>query len=104
MKQGTATFQLGSGRTLHIKEFKVQERVSFLDYMFGGCEIGVHIAIDFTLSNGHPQNPSSLHFLNQQTQSNQYTEAIRAVLEVLENYDSDKMFPVYGFGGILPNQ
>lgn len=30
----------------------MEERVSFLDYIFGGCEIGVHVAIDFTLSNG----------------------------------------------------
>ena len=45
-------------------DFRIEERVSFLDYIVGGCEIGVHVAIDFTASNGHPQNPSSLHYLN----------------------------------------
>jgi len=30
---------------------------------------------------------------------NDYTEAINAVLSILENYDNDKQFPVYGFGG-----
>lgn len=74
-----------------------------MDYIVGGCEIGVHVAIDFTASNGYPTSPSSLHYINQATQSNSYTQAIAAVLEILENYDSDKMFPVYGFGGILPD-
>lgn len=42
---------------------KVQPRVSFLDYIFGGCEINVHVAIDYTLSNGDPADPTSLHSL-----------------------------------------
>lgn len=33
---------------------------------------------------------------------NQYTEAISSVLNVLQDYDADSMFPVYGFGGKLP--
>jgi hypothetical protein len=35
-----------------LNNFKIEERVTFLDYVFGGCEIGVHVAVDFTLSNG----------------------------------------------------
>jgi len=46
---------LGNGDSLMIKNFEFSERVSFLDYIMGGCEIGVHIAIDFTLSNGDPK-------------------------------------------------
>ena len=45
------------------KNFKIEERVTFLDYVFGGCEIGVHVAIDFTLSNGAVNSPNSLHYL-----------------------------------------
>jgi hypothetical protein len=33
-----------------------------LDYIFGGCEIGLSIAIDFTLSNGAPEKHDSLHY------------------------------------------
>lgn len=88
---------------LFIEQFKSEERVSFLDYIFGGCEIGVHIAIDFTLSNGNPNDPQSLHYVNPRTNTNQYTEAIASVVGILENYDSDKMFPVYGFGGKPPD-
>lgn len=35
-----------------INNFVCQPRISFLDYLFGGCEIGVQIAIDYTMSNG----------------------------------------------------
>jgi len=71
-----------------------------LDYIFGGCEIGVHVAIDYTLSNGAANNPSSLHYLNKNR--NQYTDAINSVCTILQDYDSDNMFPVYGFGGQIP--
>ena len=33
-------------------------------------------------------------------QNNQYESAIFNVGQVVEPYDSDKMFPVFGFGGI----
>jgi hypothetical protein len=76
--------------------------VSFLDYIFGGCEISVHVAIDYTLSNGPVSDPSSLHFLNNQNFINEYTAAIQAVLGIIQDYDTDQMYPVYGFGGKLP--
>lgn len=59
-----------------------------MDYIFGGCEIGVHIAIDFTLSNGHPNDPNSLHYLSR-NKTNQYTEAISAVVDIIQDYDAD---------------
>lgn len=37
-------------------------RPSFLDYVRGGCEISVMVAIDFTASNGAPSLPTSLHY------------------------------------------
>ena len=36
-------------------------------------------------------------------QNNQYTNAIRAVGDIVQEYDSDKQFPAYGFGAKLPN-
>jgi len=54
-----------SGSMLKINDFALNERVSFLDYVMGGCEIGVHVAIDFTLSNGNPRSMQSLHYINQ---------------------------------------
>ena len=36
-------------------------------------------------------------------QSNQYTNGICAVGDIVQEYDSDKQFPAYGFGAKLPN-
>eukprot|EP00347_Sterkiella_histriomuscorum_P013311 403365203 len=41
--------------------------------------------------------PQSLHYLDSK---NQYQQAIHAVGSILEYYDNDRLFPVYGFGGI----
>ena len=68
--------------------------------MFGGCEIGLTIAIDFTLSNGRPDQPSSLHYLDMQ--KNEYLNAIRSVGQILQYYDTDKQIPVLGFGAAIP--
>jgi hypothetical protein len=43
----------------------------------------VHVAIDYTLSNGDPRDPSSLHFINPNTGKNEYTDAIYAVINIL---------------------
>ena len=51
---GKQTVEVGGGSRAQIANFKIEERVSFLDYVFGGCEIGVHVAVDYTLSNGQP--------------------------------------------------
>ena len=50
--------------TLKIDNIVIKKNESFLDYIFGGCEVGLQIAIDFTLSNGKPNEPTSLHFWN----------------------------------------
>lgn len=35
-------------------------------------------------------------------QMNMYAMALKAVGEVIQDYDSDKLFPAYGFGAKLP--
>jgi hypothetical protein len=37
------------------------KKANFLEYVFGGCEINLSVAIDFTLSNGDPREAESLH-------------------------------------------
>jgi len=46
-----------------ISKVIVQKRISFLDYIFGGCEISLQVAVDFTASNGPITNPNSLHYM-----------------------------------------
>eukprot|EP01119_Soliformovum_irregulare_P001210 TRINITY_DN10930_c0_g1_i1.p1 TRINITY_DN10930_c0_g1~~TRINITY_DN10930_c0_g1_i1.p1 ORF type:complete len:541 (-),score=152.66 TRINITY_DN10930_c0_g1_i1:47-1642(-) len=86
--------------TLHIHTEMVQT-YGFLDYIFGGCQISLIVAIDFTLSNREPREPNSLHFRSQNL--NDYQKAIISIGNILEYYDYDKKFPVYGFGGQLPD-
>ena len=57
------------------------------------------VGIDFTASNGDMTAPHSLHYLGGM---NQYDGAIQQVGSILEPYDADRSFPVYGFGG-MPN-
>ena len=73
------------------------------------------VAIDFTGSNGNPLLSNSLHycnptlFMNGQFNQyalksfiNRYERAIATVGNVIEFYDTDRMFPVYGFGAYMP--
>jgi hypothetical protein len=41
--------------------FKVKKQKFFVDYIMGGCEIKLHIAVDFTGSNGYQPDGISLH-------------------------------------------
>uniref|UniRef100_A0AAY4E394 C2 domain-containing protein n=1 Tax=Denticeps clupeoides TaxID=299321 RepID=A0AAY4E394_9TELE len=45
--------------------------------------------------------PTSLHYMNPY-QMNMYAMALKAVGEIIQDYDSDKLFPAYGFGAKLP--
>eukprot|EP00179_Madagascaria_erythrocladioides_P007549 CAMPEP_0198323568 /NCGR_PEP_ID=MMETSP1450-20131203/11776_1 /TAXON_ID=753684 ORGANISM="Madagascaria erythrocladiodes, Strain CCMP3234" /NCGR_SAMPLE_ID=MMETSP1450 /ASSEMBLY_ACC=CAM_ASM_001115 /LENGTH=748 /DNA_ID=CAMNT_0044027285 /DNA_START=56 /DNA_END=2305 /DNA_ORIENTATION=- len=76
---------------------------TFLDYIFGGCEISLVMAIDFTASNGDPRKTGSLHY-NDPSGPNEYEAAIRAVTQILGPYDSDQKIPAYGYGARLPPQ
>eukprot|EP00899_Mesostigma_viride_P013966 jgi/Mesvir1/22570/Mv18574-RA.1 len=85
--------------TLHVSKCDIIPRHSFLDYIFGGCEINFLVAVDFTASNGDPQEPGTLHYIDPRGTPNIYQEAIKSVGEVVQYYDTDKRFPAWGFGG-----
>uniref|UniRef100_A0A8C7YQ15 Copine VIII n=1 Tax=Oryzias sinensis TaxID=183150 RepID=A0A8C7YQ15_9TELE len=62
----------------------VDTELSFLDYI-----------------RGNPSQPTSLHYMSPY-QLNDYAMALRAVGEIIQDYDSDKLFPALGFGAKLP--
>ncbi|CAG8797638.1 7396_t:CDS:1, partial [Racocetra persica] len=68
---------------------------TFLDYIEGGLEIQLSIAVDFTASNY--DRGIDLHGLH--SKNSEYERAMRCVGTILEKYDSDDHIPVYGFGG-----
>lgn len=81
-----------------INTCQIIQNYTLMDYIRGGCQISLMIALDFTASNGIPTNPNSLHFMSPSGMNN-YEQALFAVSEILLNYDSDKQVPMYGFGG-----
>ena len=84
-----------------IKDFKKQEKYTITDALRAGWRISVGVAIDFTMSNGELHDEDSLHFVSRDDSDlNQYEQSIYQVCSILEQYDTDKLFPVYGFGGI----
>jgi hypothetical protein len=84
---------------------QVIHEVTFLDFVRGGCEISMMVGIDFTASNGMPSSPTSLHFIDPSGNTlNEYQHAILSVGSILQDYDYDRNFPVYGFGGRVGGQ
>ncbi|XP_054893520.1 copine-3-like isoform X1 [Poeciliopsis prolifica] len=84
-----------------VKRCEVVKEYTFLDYIMGGCQINFTVAVDFTGSNGDPKSPQSLHYISPQG-VNEYLSAIWSVGNVIQDYDSDKMFPAFGFGAQIP--
>ena len=70
-----------------------------LERIFKNCQINLYIAIDYTESNGYPKNKSSLHYIYGK-EPNDYEKVIRACGDIISNYNTNQLFPVYGFGGI----
>eukprot|EP00283_Hemiselmis_rufescens_P009182 CAMPEP_0173421716 /NCGR_PEP_ID=MMETSP1357-20121228/2720_1 /TAXON_ID=77926 /ORGANISM="Hemiselmis rufescens, Strain PCC563" /LENGTH=570 /DNA_ID=CAMNT_0014384659 /DNA_START=97 /DNA_END=1806 /DNA_ORIENTATION=- len=81
---------------------EVVHQPTFFEYVSGGCEINVMVAIDFTASNKPVKDPNSLHYMNPNGW-NQYQQAIMSVGEILDKYNQDQQFEAYGFGGKLPS-
>jgi len=73
------------------------KRYTFTDFISGGCELNLCVAIDFTGSNGDPREPGTLHYMAGE-EKNDYEKAIVSIGTILANYDHDKQFPVFGFG------
>jgi len=86
---------------LLLDQYKLVTNYSFLDFLFGGLQLNFTVGIDFTGSNGNPQDPRSLHYLH--GGSNQYQQSLYAIGNIVQDYDFDKMFPAFGFGGRLPD-
>ncbi|XP_077582001.1 copine-1 isoform X2 [Stigmatopora nigra] len=84
-----------------VKSCKFNTKHSFLDFVMGGCQINFTVGVDFTGSNGDPRSPESLHYLSPDG-LNQYLSALWSVGQVIQDYDTDKLFPAFGFGAKLP--
>lgn len=89
-----------AGAQFEFQELYVEQRPSFYDFLHSGWQMNLSVAIDFTASNGPIQYPDSLHYMNPTGQMNEYQAALHSVGSILVNYDSDRLIPAFGFGGI----
>ena len=48
---------------LQVEFINLVEKPTFIDYLRSGWQINLHVAIDFTASNGESSMPTSLHYL-----------------------------------------
>mmetsp|Transcript_11590 Transcript_11590/g.46841 ORF Transcript_11590/g.46841 Transcript_11590/m.46841 type:complete len:669 (-) Transcript_11590:12-2018(-) len=87
---------IGHNKQIQLLYYQVDGR-SFLDYIAGGCQISMQVAIDFTKSNKDMRNPLSLHY-STQVQPSAYENAIRQVGDILATFDRSGNHAVYGFG------
>jgi len=93
------------GATFTISNLAFVDCPNFVDYVAAGSEISLMLGIDFTSSNGpdYLRDSKSLHYMVGDG-LNPYQEAITSVVgEVLESYDTDKKYPVFGFGAKIRN-
>jgi len=88
--------------TIRVNSSHLELQPTFLDFISNGTEMSFTVAVDFTASNGNPQDPRSLHYNDPTGAPNQYITAIRSVGEIIQDYDSDKLFPALGFGARIP--
>ena len=72
-----------------VKDFYSRKSHNFVEYIAGGLEMQLMIAIDFTGSNGNPRHSNSLHYLDPNGLYNSYEKALHTVAEILLSYDSD---------------
>ncbi|KAI6684710.1 hypothetical protein NL676_030623, partial [Syzygium grande] len=86
---------------LFVDQFCEKEQYSFLDYISSGFELNFMVAVDFTVSNGNPRNPDSLHYIDPSGRYNSYQQAIMEVGEVIQFYDLDRRFTAEGVEGIM---
>uniref|UniRef100_A0AAX7UN70 C2 domain-containing protein n=1 Tax=Astatotilapia calliptera TaxID=8154 RepID=A0AAX7UN70_ASTCA len=75
--------------------------LSFLEISEFGLNLLVILKILSLSTTGNPAQPTSLHYMSPY-QLNAYAMALKAVGEIIQDYDSDKMFPALGFGAKLP--
>lgn len=98
----------GKGKVRGQLTFRRVERIehaeeivgSIVQHIADGNKIACIVAYDFTGSNGDPRDKHSLHYIGDEKNpvQNQYMRATLGVIPILDQYDSNGKYPVYGYG------
>jgi hypothetical protein len=78
----------GNPNTVAYEPRSLRKSFTFVDYICGGCELDLMVAVDFSRSDG----------VSREDQREEYEKAIVAIGDIVTRYDTDKMYPVWGFG------
>ena len=89
-----STKEVGS---LVVDRCEIEVQPSFVDFLHGGMQINLMLAVDFTGSNGVATQSNSLHYLSTSKQ-NDYQATLERVGSILAPFDSDGQIPAFGFG------
>ncbi|CAG5112155.1 Oidioi.mRNA.OKI2018_I69.chr2.g6399.t1.cds [Oikopleura dioica] len=100
LEQGQ-TWRIDKKASIKLLRKEIETKYTFVDFLQGGMEMNFVVSIDYTGSNGDPRDSRSLHYSGA-NQPTQYHKAIVGVGEVIKDYDTDKLFPVFGFGAKIP--
>ena len=90
--------------TLCVAKADLYKVATLPQYLSGGMQFNLMVAVDYTGSNGNPAIPGTLHHIDPTGAPNQYQSAIASVGAVLQEYDTDKLFPIWGFGARIDGQ
>ena len=98
------TINMGHGlKYTFLSKCSLTKNYTFVDYLKAGVQIGLSVAVDFTGSNGLPNDSRSLHFIGGNI-PNQYERAINFCGSIVAYYDYDQLFPCFGFGAKINGQ
>lgn len=91
-----------SGRVKVLKAV-LKPNPTFLEYILGGCELDLTIAVDFSLQNGHAMDKDGFHYRPGHWH-NDYQAAIHKLGVIMEPYSKDKQFTMLGFGATVQGE
>ncbi|VDI27260.1 Hypothetical predicted protein [Mytilus galloprovincialis] len=89
--------------SLRFYQFRVDLHYTLLDFIRGGLELNLVIAIDFTASNGNIDEELSLHNISD-IRDNQYLDAIETLGSLITQYNHDRQVTTFGFGAKWTNR
>ncbi|KAJ6241531.1 copine-8 [Anaeramoeba flamelloides] len=88
---------------LELSNFTEKQTHSLLDFLSSNIDLSIAIGVDFTISNGQPNIPKSLHYINPPNY-NQYEQTIVTLCEVLNQYTKTDKIAAFGFGAKIQSK
>lgn len=86
--------------SLKVLKSRIHHIPSMLQYLSGGCELDLMVAIDCTLNNGNPSQQDGLHY-SSESWLNDYQAILFKIGSVFDSYEGQD-FVLWGYGAKTP--